>query len=229
MTEKDQVRVEIVDKLLEGGDNLRALHILKQMRDEGVDRPDLDLYQGIALRQQGMMDSAESMLLKALDNMPRSARVHRALCVLQADTGRPDDALASCRRAIELDPRDAAAWNNLGFLLLRDDPEEAREALETAVEVDPTIARYRNNLAYAQVVGGDHREALRTFLTTGTPADAHYNVGVAFENTGDASRALSYYRRALTYDSDHYAAAEAVQRLQPDPSAPAPELPAEEM
>lgn len=229
MTEKDQVRVEIVDKLLQGGDTVHALAIIQEMREDGVKRPDLDLYQGMALHQQGMVDDAERMLDMALDNMPRNAKVHRSLCVLYADTDRVEQAIESCVRATKLAPDDGAAWNNLGFLQLRTDPEAARSALQKAVDADPTEGKYRNNLAYAQAAAGDHRAALRTFLTTGTPADAHYNVGTAFEHAGDATRALSYYQRALTYDSDHTLAADAVLRLRPAPSKTAPGAPSEEM
>src|SRR5690606_9053204 len=129
-----------------------------------------------------------------------------------------EPALASCERASELDPKSAGGWNNLGFLRLTftDDVEGARAALERAVELDGTEARYRNNLAYAQAASGDSKAALKTFLTTGTPADAHYNVGTAFERSGDAPSALLYYRRALKFDRDHLLAQESVERLQVD-------------
>ncbi|MCB9671162.1 MAG: tetratricopeptide repeat protein [Alphaproteobacteria bacterium] len=226
-TEKDTVRLEIVEKLLDGGDAIRALHMIAQMRDEKLDRPELDLYQGIALRQQGMTDDAERLLLKSRVAMPKSSKVERALCVLYADSERVDEALASCDRATDLDPEDAAAWNNYGFLLLGRDPAASREALQHAVDLEPTNPRYRNNLAYAQAAVGDHRAALKTFLTTGSPADAHYNVGIAFERAGDDERALSYYQRALKYDAEHVYADEAVRRLRAEqparPAEPSPE------
>ncbi len=217
-TEKDTVRLEIIEKLLDGGDPVRALYMLRQMREEGVDRPEMLLYQGIALRQQGMEEEAERLLLQSKEELPRNGRVERALCVLYADQGRVDEAIPRCARAVELSPDDPAAWNNYGFLLLPRDPRASLEALQRAVELDPTQVRYRNNLAYAQAATGDHRAALKTFLTTGTPADAHYNVGIAFERAGDTERALSYYRRALKYDSDHVYADEAVRRLEAERS-----------
>lgn len=228
-TEKDSVRLEIVEKLLEGGDNLRALHLLQQMREEQVDRPEIGLYQGIALRQQGMAEEAERLLTEAREAMPKNGRVHAALCVLYADSERVEQAISACERATELDPANAAAWNNLGFLQLSRDAEASRTALQHAVDLEPTSAKFRNNLAFAQAAAGDHRAALKTFMTTGTPADAHYNVGAAFERRGENDRAASYYERALKYDADHAYADEALRRLQGETPAVAPAPTAEEM
>lgn len=218
LTEKDQVRVEIIRTLVEGGDDARALELIRMMRAEGVEREELDLYQGIAMRQQGMLEDAERMLVLAEHNMPKSAEVQTALCVLYADDNKLENAVQHCRRATKLDDHDDAAWNNLGFLLLSTggDPLEAKAALQTAVDIDGNNIRYRNNLAFAQVATGDHRGALRTFLTTGTPADAHYNVGAAFEREGDAKTARTYYQRALRYDADHSLSDQALQRLDED-------------
>lgn len=227
-TEKDTVRLEIIEKLLEGGDPIRALHLLQQMRDEGVDRPEMALFQGIALRQQGMYDDAERLMRQAQDDLPKDGRVYEALCVLYADSDRVPEAIIACERSTELDEDDAAAWNNLGFLLLASDPERSRTALQRAVDLQPTSVRYRNNLAFAQAAAGDHRAALKTFLTTGTPADAHYNVGAAFERRGERDRAASYYERALQYDADHSYADGALRRLRSEPPAEGDAPPAEE-
>lgn len=222
MTEKDTVRMEIVRKLLDGGDPARALELIRLIREDGIDEPEVDLYQGVALRQQGMVEDAERMLVRAAAELPRNAYAQRQLCVLYADEQVIEPALAACERATQLDPKDAAGWNNLGWIRLTagDDPEGALEALRNAVDLDGTDARYRNNLGYAQAATGDHRAALRTFMTTGTPADAHYNVGTAFERAGDEVTALTYYRRALKYDRDHLLATEAVARAETEGSGP---------
>ena len=219
MTEKNTVRLEIIRTLLDANDAGRALELVRLMRAEGLDQPELDVLQGVALRQQGLAEDAERLLLRGMAELPRVGEVHRELCVLYAEEMRLDEAMTRCTRATELDKDDGAAWNNLGFLLLsQGDAEGAKAALQNAVDIDGTNPRYRNNLAYAQAAGGDHRAALRTFMTTGTPADAHYNVGTAFERAGDSTTALTYYRRALKYDAKHVSAEEAMKRLQVDQS-----------
>ncbi|MEZ4318005.1 MAG: tetratricopeptide repeat protein [Myxococcota bacterium] len=215
MTEKQTVRMEIVETLLDAEETLRALELIRVMRADGVDDPNLDLLHGIALRQQGMAEEAERLMIQSQARDPRNPDTYRELCVLYADFERVDEAIEACRKSTDLDPNNAKAWNNLGYLLLmaRDDSKAAKEALQRAVEIDSTVARYRNNLAFAQAAAGDHRGALRTFMTTGTPADAHYNVGTAFERAGDEVTALTYYRRALKMDAEHLSADEAVKRL----------------
>lgn len=219
MTEKNTVRLEIIRVLLDANDAPRALELIRMMRAEGLEQPELDVLQGVALRQQGLVEDSERLLLRGMAALPKVGEVHRELCVLYAEQQRLDEAVASCTRATELDEHDGAAWNNLGFLLLaRGDAKDAKSCLENAVDIDSTNARYRNNLAYAHAAGGDHRAALRGFLTTGTPADAHYNVGTAFERAGDSTTALTYYRRALKYDAKHVSAEEAKKRLQVETS-----------
>lgn len=219
MTEKNTVRLEIIRTLLDANDPGRALELVRMMRAEGLDQPELDVLQGVAFRQQGLVEDSERLLLRGMAALPKAGEVHRELCVLYAEEQRLDAAVASCTRATELDEHDGAAWNNLGFLLLaQEDAEGAKSALQNAVDIDSTNPRYRNNLAYAHAAGGDHRAALRGFLTTGTPADAHYNVGTAFERAGDSTTALTYYRRALKYDAKHVSAEEAMKRLQVEQS-----------
>ena len=54
------------------------------------------------------------------------------------------------RKAIELDPNYAVAYNNLGYLLWdkKNQPEEGEQLLRKAIELDPNIAAAYNNLGY---------------------------------------------------------------------------------
>ncbi|MFT4622841.1 MAG: tetratricopeptide (TPR) repeat protein [Myxococcota bacterium] len=214
MTERDEVRYALIEHFLEVHDMKRALEIARVLRDEGVVSPLLDLYQGMALRDQGMLDDALRLLEAARTGMRRDPRPYRELCVLYADLEKLDQAVAACDRAVNLDDQDAVAWNNLGYLLLAEDrPAEAQDALEKAVDLDGTMARYRNNLGIAQAAAGREDRALRTFMSTSSRADAHYNVGAAVERFTSPDGALGWYRRALQFDSSHDLATEAVERL----------------
>jgi tetratricopeptide (TPR) repeat protein len=68
--------------------------------------------------------------------------------VLKAQFDRYDEAEAAYRKAIEIDPRNAATWYNLGNLLR--DPfdryHEAEAAYRKAIEIDPQDAAPWNNL-----------------------------------------------------------------------------------
>ena len=81
-----------------------------------------------------------------------------------------DDAMAMCRRAIELDPGLGNAYNDMGaYLIELDRWEEAVPWLEEATKAP----RYA------------------------TPEFAYTNLGRVFEHLGDYYQALGYFNRAL--------------------------------
>lgn len=215
LDDKDGVRLEIVEKLIEQKMSDQALSIITDLRNDGVTKPSLDLYQGKALQYQGMATEAERLLVSARKRMPGDARPHSALCILYADNENFEQAIESCQRATSIDKNDAGTWNNYGYLLLfvGDRPDDARKALETAVQLDSTQSRYRNNLGHAQVACGAPADAMKTFMSTATRADAAYNVGAASERFGTIDDAVRYYQQALDQQPDHSLAHEAIERL----------------
>lgn len=214
MTNGTEVRLDIVQALIEQGETSSALEIIRVMRTEGIKSPELDLMQGIVLRNQGLTVEAEDLLRSARKHMPGDSRPSDALCVLYADSKRMDDAIDACARATRGNDVPAKSWNNYGFLLLAvDRAEDARDALRQAVASDGAEPKYRNNLAFAQIATGQTEQALRTFQTTSTKADALYNVGTGLERFGDPEQALKYYRRALEQDPQHHQARDAAERL----------------
>ncbi len=211
-----QVRIDVVRTLLEQGSAQRALELLAAFKAEGIDSPDLDLLQGIALRETGMNDQAEQVLLKARSQLGRDSRPNAELCVLYADAKRVDEAIDSCDRAVGLDRSSPRAWNNYGWMLLAANrPADALEAFDQAIHLDGSQERYRNNLAFAQVALDQLAEAERTFRTTGSHADAAYNVGVALLQGGRRDDARSWFRSALAYDPTHEPAREALDTETP--------------
>lgn len=220
--EPDQVKLDIVQRLvLEKQQYATALPLIAAMRKEGLRNPILDLVQGVALREEGLQQEAESLLLEARRRMPGDARVHDALCVLYADLQQLDLAIESCHRATRLDEDRASAWNNLGYLyLVSGKYPESMEASKRASELDSGDVRYRNNLALAHVAVGDTRRALDLFLSTGPKAEAHFNLGAAVERFVGPDDALPWYREALAADPTFAPALEAVTRLAPLPTTP---------
>lgn len=215
-TDKLSVKRELARDLIDQGNTRVALDVIRDLRvgESGAD-PELDMLQGVAMREEGLHSEADRLLSAARDKMPRNAEVHEELCVLRSDQGLVEDAVASCKRATELDPARASAWNNYGFLLMSTgDLAAALPALEHAVDLHASETRYRNNLGLAQAANGRATDALRTFMSTGPRAVAHYNVGAALERFGTSSEALVYYGQALEYDPNLDSARTAIQRLQ---------------
>jgi Flp pilus assembly protein TadD len=213
MTEEggEKVRLELIEQLLDDDNTYAALDIVRQMRSEGFDTPEIDLLQGRALRIDGVTSEAERLLVIAQKRMPRDARPPSELCVLYADLQRLDEAVDRCRRATELDPHDGKSWNNLGFLLLSvEQPAEALEAAEMAMLIDATEARYRNNLGMAQAALGRDEQAFHTLQSTMSRADAAYLVGQVVERFQGAAPAKPWYEKALKLEPAHADARAAV-------------------
>src|SRR5690606_19802100 len=76
-----------------------------------------------------------SLILHDVAIQPDSSRLQSIAGRLEADAGRFERALRSYRSAVEIEPRFASAWQDLGATLLRlGRVDEAREAFERAID-----------------------------------------------------------------------------------------------
>lgn len=223
MTHGEEVRLAVVDNFLADGNTVMALDILRQMRVDGLDGPEVDLRQGIALRKDGVTSESERLLLLAQKKMKGDPRPHAELCILLADLQRLPEAIDHCRQATRLSEDDASAWNNLAFLLLASSElDEALEAAEEAVRLDGTDPLYRNNLGLVQASLGREDQAFRTLSSTMGKADAAYMVGLAVERSSDLEAARPWYDKALQHDPHHVATRNHLAEIEADPIEPDP-------
>jgi TolB-like protein/class 3 adenylate cyclase/Tfp pilus assembly protein PilF len=92
-------------------------------------------------------DSSRAAAQRAIELDPRLGAAHRALGYAHVGAGSVSDAMASFRRAIELDPNDVGAISILGALLSFEEgrPDEGLRLHLKGVSLEPTIAeRYGN-------------------------------------------------------------------------------------
>jgi len=86
-------------------------------------------------------DDAEREYLRAIDLNPRYATAHQWYGEHLAKTGRGAEAVASMRRALELDPLSLVIRNDLGLVLMLDRQyAAARQAWEELIRGDPSFA-----------------------------------------------------------------------------------------
>jgi Flp pilus assembly protein TadD len=94
------------------------------------------------------------------------------------------------KRAVELAPRSAEMWNNLGFALYASgDTAGAVKALERAVVLDPTSILAANNLGFAYGKQARYNDALRVFRSALGESRAYLNLAVVYDQAGDEEHA----------------------------------------
>ncbi len=135
-----------------------------------------------------------------------SARWHFERAEALGDEGDVEGAIAAYDRAIELDPRDAWAWNNRGIARRRlGDLQGAVADYAQAIEVDPRFAGAWTNRAVARSELGDTEGALADYaraleIEPRSPGIWN-NRGLLKSRLGDLAGALADLDRALEIDS----------------------------
>jgi Flp pilus assembly protein TadD len=121
--------------------------------------------------------------------------------------GRFEEAIAEWKKALELDPQDAAAVSNLGAALHGAGRlEDAAREFARALELDPDNVRAHTNIGIALARSKKYRDAARHFeraleLRPGD-AQARSAYGGMLVETGDLEKALAHLRVALELTPD---------------------------
>jgi tetratricopeptide (TPR) repeat protein len=120
--------------------------------------------------------------------------------------GRHADAADLWRQALAIDPDNAKANNNMGFVLANlGRLDEAIAHWRKALEADSEYAEVHKNLARALSGTGRFEESIPHWRKAVElePADgeARYNFGVALLRQGNAREAIEQYRHALAIDA----------------------------
>jgi tetratricopeptide (TPR) repeat protein len=186
---------------------LEAAQCYQQAHRENARDADALFLLGIVARQTGRNDDATGLLAEAAKLRPHNAGFHAA--VAQAHCARGDVTTAElwCRRALDLDPKLAAAWRCLGELAeARGDDEQVRAAWATAAQLETRSARTECSLGHWLCRRGKFDEAAEAYRAglRKTPQDAtlHYALGAALAASGRKERAADAYRQALCLRPD---------------------------
>lgn len=115
----------------------------------------------IAYQSMGDVANAEKAFKAALERGPNYAYLHLNLGSMYMNMkDRQGDAEKELRRAIELKPDDANAYNQLGLLLqIRGDLRTAEAQFRQAITVQPDKVDFRRNLAKVLLDRGNKQEA----------------------------------------------------------------------
>ncbi|MFT4767859.1 MAG: TolB-like protein/tetratricopeptide (TPR) repeat protein [Glaciecola sp.] len=110
---------------------------------------------------QEASDKAESDVAMALELAPKLADAHAVRGMLSNDIGNPDFALASLRRALELNPNSLDARNWLALSLTDNGLfREALDELAVLIDIDPLYPPAVNNAMIYSEELGDYEQAV---------------------------------------------------------------------
>jgi tetratricopeptide (TPR) repeat protein/GT2 family glycosyltransferase len=175
--------------------------------DPGPDPFRACLDEARSLREQGRLDDAVSLGLRALALRPDAAEAHNQLGVTLARQGKPAEAAACFREALRRQPGHAAAHNNLGNALSAQGlAAEALACYRQAVLLQPDLASAQNNLGQALLAQGHLEEAAAAFRQALRVrpdwADCHNNLGAVLAQRGDLGGAAASFREAVRLRPD---------------------------
>ncbi len=137
---------------------------------------------GLAKTLDGMGESDEALkaVAESLKSQPRGSWELLSLRgILEDRAGHAEQAEASHRAALALEPKNGSLHNNLGYnLLTQGRADEAAAEFRRAVEIDPRSEIAHNNLATALASQSPpaSKEALLELQRSSSPAIAHNNL-----------------------------------------------------
>lgn len=109
--------------------------------------------------------SEKTIWADTLQKRPANFRGHHGLGLALSREGRREEALGSLLRAVELNPRNAYAQNDAGYLLvLLQRPEEAIPFFRESIRIKPRFAKAHNNLGAALAQTNRLEEAIAHFV-----------------------------------------------------------------
>ena len=161
----------------------------------------------VQLLSAGDYPSGIPLLQNLSEADPKNEIVLFNLGMAESDVGRLDEARGHLERAVDIEPRYAAAWVALGVAQQRSGmPGEAIASFEAALEVDPQNAYAERNLAATLGSSGDHTGAEVHFRRS-TMLTPHDQAGVfglarAVESLGRFDEANELYLRSIQIDPD---------------------------
>lgn len=123
----------------------------------------------------------------------------------QAEQGETNKAIAALNQALSLDPKNAEFWLNRGWILMRDNREEAIENFEKAIAINPDYADAYFLRASALRDMGKYGQSIENFKTfvklCNDWSPAWYGLGDAQRLDGKDEEAVDSYGEAIRLNS----------------------------
>lgn len=164
-----------------------------------------------ALGRDDQREAQIAALERAVSLRPDSPLFLGNLADALRGAGRAADAERLARRVLELNPRRAQSWYQLGLVLVdQKRREEAIEAFERCREIDAGHRRVQLQLGQALIKAGRVEEGIAACreVVEGNPGDPRVliSVSLVFRTAGRLDHAEAALRDALRLDGEHHQA-----------------------
>jgi tetratricopeptide (TPR) repeat protein len=159
-------------------------------------------------RERNQLPEAIELARDLIRENPTNDHYRFLLGTLEDDAGNRRAALDHMRKAIDLNPENAAALNYLGYSLAErgQSLEEAEALIRRALAVDPNDGFYIDSLGWVFYQRGQYEDAVehleRAVELTGNDPIIHEHLADAYSEVGRELEALQLYRAAIAASSD---------------------------
>jgi tetratricopeptide (TPR) repeat protein len=176
---------------------------LSQLDQNSKAQGDVYLRIGETYRRKGDLGGAIQALQKARETLPDNVVVLSTLALVLDGAGRKREAKQVYEAVLKLDPNNAAALNNLAFLLAETagDLDAALTMAQRARQLMPNLYEISDTLGWIYLKKLRSDLAIETFaeLVKTQPAHAtyRYHLGMAYAQKGDTPNALIQLEEAL--------------------------------
>ncbi len=167
----------------------------------GLARVEVQIHRNIA-PDPNRMQRAQELIDRALEQEPDLAEAHFALGMLLCSRYDYEQAVESHRRALQLDPDHARAWDNLSWALGYLQPPravEAEQAARRSIELQPSLVGAYYHLGRALLLQGRFDEAIeaneQALHLDPTFDAAKFGLGQVYLEQGKPEEALAEFAK----------------------------------
>lgn len=198
-------------------ENDRAVRVLQEARRHYPSAPQITYLLGVALREAKQSQAAVATFEEAMHESEASGqeivndRFYFEYGAAAEQAGLYDKAAELFKRAIDLDPADAAqAYNYLGFMWADQNRHlaEAEDYIKRALAAEPENGAYLDSLGWLHFRQGKYDQALAELLSA--VSELKEGDPVVFEHIGDTyaaleqtDKALEFWQKSLALDKDN--------------------------
>lgn len=195
--------IEIASQLFTAGNFAETLSYAKILVQKYPNSGDALNILGVAYRYVGEWDLSIEILKKALKILPTDPEINYNLGVAyQQDKFEFEQAIVYFLKAIQLNPKQINAYNNLGNIYLDlKEYDEAKKIYQKILNLQPNYMKGYSNLGLIYKHEGNLEKTIECYLKAleldPNIPDVYNNLGNALLDQGDFDNALNNYYKAI--------------------------------